>query len=276
VLLLGGSATGDRDGAAAGVPILGQVAGALADAGFLALRYDKRGFGQSGGRAESATMSDYAEDARAVVRWLANRSDVDRNRIAVVGHGDGAWVALLAASRERRIAAVVTIAAASTRGSDLGQEQQQQSLAILNPDQSDRDAKVDLQRRINAAVLSGRGWETIPADIRKQADTPWFQSYLAFDPAKVVADVRQPLLLVHGQLDRQVPVSHVDRLADIARKVSDSKSVSVVTVRGVNHLLVPAETGAIAEYASLQDKTVSRDVTGAVGDWLTKTFAAIR
>ena len=276
VILLGGSDTGDRDGAAAGVPILGQLAGALADAGFLTLRYDKRGFGQSGGRAESATIGDLAEDVRGVVRWLGNRRDVDRNRIAVLGHGEGAWVAILAASRERRIAGAVMLAASSSTGAELVLEQQQQMLEQLNSKQSDRDAKVELQRRINAAVLTGRGWDAIPADIRKQADTPWFQSLLAFDPARVIKNVRQPLLFVHGQLDRQVPVAHIDRIADLARKESDSKSVAAVTVRGVNHLLVQAETGAVTEYATLQDKTVSPDVTTAISEWLTKTFATIR
>ena len=46
------------------------------------LRYDKRGVGQSGGRVEAATMADYAEDARAAVRMLSARKDIDRRRIA--------------------------------------------------------------------------------------------------------------------------------------------------------------------------------------------------
>src|SRR5262245_15048530 len=106
VILLAGSGIDERDGFAFGIPIIAQLAGALADAGFLAVRYDKRGYGQSGGRAESATIQDYAEDVRAVVRWLLQRKDVDPKRIAVIGHSEGAWVALLAAARERRITAV--------------------------------------------------------------------------------------------------------------------------------------------------------------------------
>ena len=66
-----------------GIPIFGQLAGALADAGFIVVRYDKRGIGQSGGRAEAATLGDYAEDVRAAVKMLADRKDVDPKRIAV-------------------------------------------------------------------------------------------------------------------------------------------------------------------------------------------------
>jgi fermentation-respiration switch protein FrsA (DUF1100 family) len=84
------------------------------------------------------------------------------------------------------------------------------------------------------------------------------------------------MLFVHGALDKQVFVEHVERLSDLARKESKSKSVEVVVVRGVNHLLVPAVTGEVNEYGTLPDRNVSKDVTMAVADWLTKTFAAIR
>jgi pimeloyl-ACP methyl ester carboxylesterase len=276
VVLLGGSASNERDGVLAGVPIVGQLAGAAAEAGFLAVRYDKRGYGQSGGRAESATLGDFAEDARTVVRWLADRRDVDRDRIAIVGHSEGAWVAMLTASREGRVAAVVAIATPSTTGSEVVLEQQRAALDALNASQADRDAKIELQQKINAAVVSGRGWEEIPPEIRKQADTPWFQSFLAFEPAEVLEDLDQPILFVHGALDMQVPPSHVDRIAELAREESDSRSVSSMTIAGVNHLLVPAPTGGVGEYASLQDLNVSADVTGAITEWLTRTFAAIR
>jgi pimeloyl-ACP methyl ester carboxylesterase len=276
VILVASPELADRDGAVAGVPILGQLAGALAGAGFLAVRYDPRGYGQSGGRIESATVGDFADDARAVVRWLAERREVDRNRIAVLGYSEGAWVALLAASRDKRIAAVVSIAAPSTTGTELVLERQRSSLEQLNAPAAERDAKVALQNKINAAVLSGRGWEGIPADIRARADTPWFQSLLSFDPARVIEDVRQPLLFMHGQLDHELPVAHVDKIAELARTRSDSKSVSIVSVKGVNHLLVPAVTGEFTEYASLPDRNVSADVNAAINGWLAATFAKIR
>jgi pimeloyl-ACP methyl ester carboxylesterase len=276
VILLAGSGVGDRDGVIQGVPTLAQLAGAMANAGFLAVRYDKRGFGQSGGRSESATIQDYAEDVRAVVRWLQQRKDVDPKRIAVVGHSEGAWVGLLAASRERRIAAVTSIAAPATTGAELVLEQQQRALDQMKVTPEEREKKVALQKQIQSAVMSGKGWELIPQEERRAADTPWFQSLLTFDPARVMKDVRQPLVFVHGDLDKQVPVANADRLADLARKQSDSKSVDVVVVRGVNHLLIPAFTGEVTEYASLTDRNVSKNVSGAITAWLTTTFAAIK
>jgi uncharacterized protein len=276
VILLGGTASNERDGVVGGVPILGQLAGALADAGFVAVRYDKRGHGQSGGRAESATLGDQAEDALAVVRWLSSRRDVDRDRIAVAGHNEGAWAALLAASRERRIAALVTIAAPSVTGADRVLEQQRHVLERMDIPPAERVAKIELQSRINAAVMSGRGWEALPPEVRKQADTPWFQSFLVFDPARVIRDVRQPVLFIHGELDAEVPVSHLDRLGELAQKEGRSRSVSVVAVRGVNHLLTPAVTGEVAEYASLPNRNLSADVTKAIAEWLTKAFQSAR
>jgi pimeloyl-ACP methyl ester carboxylesterase len=275
-ILLAGSGIGDRDGTAFGVPTLAQLAGRLADAGIMAVRFDKRGYGQSGGRAESATLNDYAEDVRAVVRWLAARKDVDPKRIAVVGHSEGAWVGMLAASREGRIAALVTLAGAGSTGADLILEQQQTALDQASLAPADRESRVALQRQIHAAVLTGKGWDGVPPPMRKQADTPWFQSVLTFDPLRTIKGVRQPMLIVHGALDKQVPLPHAERLADLARKESRSKSVELVVVKNVNHLLAPAETGDVAEYATLADRNVSADVSSAVTGWLTRTFAAVK
>ncbi len=272
VVLVGGAGVDDRDGFGLGVPVLGQLAGALADAGFLVVRYDKRGYGQSGGRSESATITDHADDARAVVRWLRNRRDVDSNRVAVIGHAEGAWIALLATSRERRVAAVAALAGPATPGAEFILEQQQRMLDQLTLSTPDRENRVELQERIQTAVLTGKGWEDLPAELRQQADTPWFQSLLRFDPARVVDGIRQPLLIVHGDADQQVRVEHADRLAALARR---SRAVEVVIVRGVDHLLISADTRD-ARDAMPTDRDISDDVTMSIASWLEKTFSAIR
>jgi pimeloyl-ACP methyl ester carboxylesterase len=172
VVLLGGSGPADRDELAFGIPVLGQVADAIADAGFIVLRYDKRGIGQSGGRAESASLADYAEDVRAAVKMLSDRKDVDPKRIAVVGHSEGGAVALIAAAKDKRIAAVGLIAASGVTGADLILAQQQHALDRMKLSPEERQAKIDLQKRIHEAVLTGKGWDQVPPALRGHPRVP--------------------------------------------------------------------------------------------------------
>ena len=274
VVLIGGAGPADRDGTVAGIPVLGQIASGLVDAGYLVVRYDKRGIGQSGGREETATLADYADDARAVVTYLRkSRKDVDPKRIAVLGHSEGAWVALLLAAAERDVAAVVSVAGASGTGGSLVLEQQQHLLDGLKVADDEKKTKADLQRRINDAATGKGPWDGVPGELRAQADTPWFASYLAFEPARIMKDVRQPMLIVQGALDMQVPAHHADTLAELARGRKRQARVDVVKVPGVNHLLVPATTGEVSEYGSLGNSLVSRQATTAVAEWLTKAMA---
>ena len=55
-------------------------------------------------------------------------------------------------------------------------------------------AKSDLQLQVLDAVITGTGWDGVPPAVQHQADTPWFRTWLLFDPAKVMKKVNQPLL----------------------------------------------------------------------------------
>lgn len=273
VVLVGGSGPTDRDGLAFGIPLLGQIADALATAGFIVVRYDKRGIGQSGGRAESATLADYADDVRAAVKMLAGRKDVDPKRIAVVGHSEGGSVALLAAAKDKRIAAVGLINTPGITGGDIVLAQQQRLLNRSKLTAEEKQAKVDAQKRIHEAAITGKGLDQLPADVRRAVDNAEFQSLLTTDPAKILPGVRQPLLIVQGEKDTQVEPQNADRLETLARARKRAAPVDVVKVPGVNHLLVPATTGEADEYASLPDRHVSPAVTEAIVTWLQKTLS---
>lgn len=272
VVLVGGSGPTDRDELAFGIAIFGQLADAIADAGFIVLRYDKRGVGMSGGRDEAATLADYADDARAAVKFLSERKDVDPKRIAMAGHSEGGIVAMLAAARDRRIAALALVATPGVTGAELNLEQVKHALDRTNRSAAEKQATIELQKKIQQAVLTGTGWEPLAA-YRRQADTPWFQSFLAFDPATVMRDIRQPVLVVQGELDTQVAPSNAGRLEALASQRKNRPAAQVVRVRGVNHLLVPATTGEADEYLALEDTRVSADVSRAIVGWLQTTLA---
>src|SRR5436190_3180765 len=272
VVLVGDSGPADRDSVVFGVPVLGQIAGALADAGFIVVRYDNRGIGQGGGRAGSASPARYSEDVRATIKVLADRKDVDPKRIAAIGHSEGGLVALMAAAKDKRIGAVGLIATPGITGADIVLAQQRRLLSRMKLTPEEKQAKVDAQKKIHEAVMTGKGLELLPPDVRRSVDNAEFQSLLMSDPAKLVQDVRQPLLVVQGELDTQVEPENADKLEALARKRKNAPPVEVVKVPGINHLLVPATTGEADEYGTLKDKQVSQVVTQAIVTWLKKTL----
>lgn len=278
LILIGGSGPTDRDETVAGIPIFGQLARDLVDAGFAVVRYDKRGVGQSGGRAESATIADFAEDARAVLNWLEDQKGIDKDRIGVVGHSEGALAAMLLAGRERgKVKAIALIAGPSTDGSTVVLEQQKHVLSKMPIEDAERAEKVALQEKINNAVIKGTGWNDIPEGARRVADTPWFYSFLTFDPKKAMNETRQPVLIVQGELDTQVMPYHADHLAEFARARRTKAAVEVVKVPGVNHLLVPAKTGDVSEYGTLgQDARISPQIPSAIAAFMTKALTTSR
>jgi len=268
VILVAGSGPIERDAIVAGIPLFAQLAGQLAARDFVVLRYDKRGTGQSGGRIERVTLQDYADDVTAAVKWMAKRKDVDEQRIFVAGHSEGAAVAMLAAAAEKKIEGVVLMAGMATPGKDLILEQQQHVLGRSNLPEAERAAKVELQKRILDAAITEQGWEVFPPDVREAVDTPWYRSLLTFDPARVMTRVRQPLLILQGDLDVQLKPYHADRLADLARARKKSGSVEVKHFPSLNHLFVPAKTGEVSEYPTLYPATISPEVAKAVEGWV--------
>jgi pimeloyl-ACP methyl ester carboxylesterase len=275
VVLVSGSTPTDRDEFVAGIPIFAQLANALADAGYLVVRYDERGAGQSGGRQESATLQELAADARAVVTYLSKRRDVDPRRIALVGYGEGGWISLLVGEQENKVAAIGLVAAPALSGFDLVLEQQRMFFerggAANSPPQQ---AAMEQQKRILDAVITGKGWENLTLDVRRRVDTPLYRSFLLFDPAKTLSRVRQPLLVVQPMLDREIPPHHGEQLAQLARSRQRAKSTDFVQLEGLNHLLARAVTGEVAEYGTLAQRTVSPSVTLELISWLNKTIPA--
>ena len=270
VILIGSQGRQDRDETLYGVSIFGQLAGKLAEAGYLVVRYDKRGVGQSGGRPEHAGIEEFSDDAAAIVTWLKKRKDIDNGRIFVITHGDGSALGLTLAGAGNDVRGLALLAAPGLTGRETVLAQQQALLTRLGGSPADREARMVMQQRIIDAAVTGKGWDTLPTEIRRQADTEWFRTWLLFDPAAAMKKVNQPLLIVTGALDRETPVANADRLDQLghARKGAAGIATQKVIVPGVNHLLLPAKTGEPDEYDSLPAQTIAPEVVTAIVTWL--------
>jgi uncharacterized protein len=91
-------------GAPAG--LLARLADALADRGVASLRYDPRGCGESDGAWEEVDLFTRIDDARDAIGAMRSRRELDLRRTAIVGHGEGAAVAMSVAIGDPAIGAV--------------------------------------------------------------------------------------------------------------------------------------------------------------------------
>lgn len=89
----------------------------LAHRGVAVLTYDKRGTGKSSGSWQDSGLEALADGLLKAVMLLKSRSDIDPNRIGVIGFSEGGWVAPLAASKSSDIHFIVSISGgAFTKG----------------------------------------------------------------------------------------------------------------------------------------------------------------
>jgi hypothetical protein len=80
----------------------------LAEWGYVALRFDFRGCGDSEGKRANTICLEQVEDTSAALSFLQTRPEVDPARIAAVGSSFGAAVAVYTGGVDKRVGAVIS------------------------------------------------------------------------------------------------------------------------------------------------------------------------
>ncbi|MEK6325098.1 MAG: alpha/beta fold hydrolase [Acidobacteriota bacterium] len=254
--------------------LFGQIAEALAARGIAVLRVDDRGVGKSTGlqTLTDTTTADFADDVRAQVEYLRLRREIDPNRIALVGHSEGGIIAPMVATTDPRIAAIVLMAGTAKRGDVVLGYQINYQLDMdttLTPDAkaARRADQLDQIRKI----VEGGDTSKVPEIMR----SAWMKFFLTYEPLPAIARVRQPVLILQGEIDRQVTADQALMIEKAAR-AGGNKDVTVRLYPGLNHLFLPAKTGAPSEYTSLSTATIGEDVIKQMSDWLVEKLRVIK
>jgi alpha/beta superfamily hydrolase len=83
------------------------IARELANSGVLALRFNFRGVEGSAGEHDNGQGEQ--KDVAGALTWLLSQPGVDPGRVALVGYSFGAWVGLVQAQEDPRLAAVALV-----------------------------------------------------------------------------------------------------------------------------------------------------------------------
>lgn len=112
-------------------------------------------------------------------------------------------------------------------------------------------------------IVDANEAETLPKD----DTTPWERYFLAYDPAPTLARLTMPILVLNGSMDVQVPAK--ENLAAAREALRNNSNATVIELRGMNHLLQDAKTGAPSEYNEIEE-TMSPAALKIIADWLTR------
>ncbi|RTP97272.1 alpha/beta fold hydrolase [Enterobacter sp. WCHEn045836] len=88
--------------------LLPEIAGAFALSGYTAVTFDYRGFGGSSGERGRLTISQQQADIRAVLHWVSQNPDMDRNRIGLWGTSLGGCHVVCVAANNPLVKCVIS------------------------------------------------------------------------------------------------------------------------------------------------------------------------
>ncbi|GAA3952805.1 alpha/beta hydrolase family protein [Hymenobacter algoricola] len=255
VVLVSDSGPQDRDAEQEEYRMFGQLADYLTRHGIAVLRYDDRGMGKSTGTYSSATTADLVTDAQAAMGYLRAHYRVNKSQVGIIGHGEGANIALLAASQPKAPDFVVSLAGYGMTGRDVLQRQQVEIMRLIgaNPAQVDAALKMDdrlvavvrqtpddaLARAKVGVLLRQSNANIDPAMARARAvqlTSPWYRYFIDFDPQRNMAGIKCPILAMNGTADLQVTANKNLTALHKGLRTSGNRRVTVQKLNGVNHL----------------------------------------
>lgn len=267
-LLVAGSGPIDRNSDAKRLPlgITGQIAEHLAASGFASLRYDKRGVAASDGDYLSAGFSDNVADAAAALEFLKEQPGVDPERVFVIGHSEGALIALALAASETPPAGVVLLSGAARTGEEVLRWQASHLSDLLpGPVRGLNNLlRIDVERSQIKRLekIKASTGDVIRMQGVVKVNGKWFREFMAFDPADALSATAVPILAITGSGDVQVDPADVAAM----EQLTDAPFEGHV-IPGVNHILRTGAASPTAYKKQVADPVDPR-VLDLVDDWL--------
>ncbi len=203
----------------------GLYAQTLAERGFIALAFDPSYTGESGGQPRHVASPDInTEDFSAAVDFLANQSDVDPERIGILGICGWGGMALNAAAMDTRIKATATSTMydmtrvmANGYNDSVDAEQRYQNRVALNAQRSRDFADGSLAPSTNnlpekltgnepqfvqeyfAYYKTPRGFHSRSVNSNGAWTATMPLSFINMPLLNYAAEIRNPVLVVHGE-----------------------------------------------------------------------------
>ena len=278
VIIIGGSGPFDRNGDVD--PKSGEalklsstyrdIAQALSKEGFVTLRYDKRGIGNSTGEG-----GDFPEpslrDLKAAVAFLKDNQSVDPKRIALVGHSLGGLWALMEAAEDPDIAAICLMATAAKPYGEVLVEQIEWFVKAQGGNDTDVAAVVARQRAIYDQLRSGElDPATMPPSERYQYE--FVKAIMDIAGADYAKEIKCPALILNGDKDLFTVIPQESELLKQAFNEGKNQKVDLIIFPNLDHTFRPTPGQPSGELYYQDRGPIPEYVVATIVDWMKDTL----
>lgn len=210
VLMVPGSGQVDRNENHPRMPLnlFFEIAAHLYRNDVASLRYDKRGVGKSEGDYWTTGLFDNVNDAFAAYNFLKNHEKIDSERIFILGHSEGAYIAIRLASTGIDIRGTILLAGGVRSGED---EIKWQAVQVARGTKGLNAFLIKLLR-INIEKMQQKQLDKIKKTTKDytriqliaRLNAKWMREFLSYNPADDMAKIGSPVLAITGEKDIQV------------------------------------------------------------------------
>ena len=270
VILVQGSGPNDRDETIGPNKPFRDLAWGLAKQGIASIRYDKRTkvYGaQSVAPDEEASMeNEYVQDVLSAVQLAKNTPGIDKKRIYIVGHSQGAMLAPRFAQRCKDIKGIVMMSANARPLEDLVLEQMKYifSLDSISKDEEKQLTKIK-QQMANVKKLGTKNFDSKIA-LPLELPASYWKDINGYHQLKVAKSLTCPILILQGVRDYQVT------MVDFSlwwKELAGKKNVTFYSYPKLNHLyMIGSGKSAPSEYN--QAGSIPEYVTKDIANWVNK------
>jgi dienelactone hydrolase len=265
VVLVHGSGPHDADESIGGAKVFKDLAWGLASRGVAVLRYVKRT--RHAPLDGVGVKEEVLDGAKAGVELLLAAPEVDKKRVVVVGHSQGAEQAPRIAVETPGVAGIVLMAAPSRPLQDVALDQFVY-FAKLHPGNAAVEKKVEEARAFKARLddpkLSPDEEVTFPGTGALKG--AYFLSLRGYKPTEVAAKLKIPVLVLQGDRDYQVTAPDLEGWKAVAGKKAN---LSIKQYPPLNHLFI-AGTGTPTPEEYQVPGHVDEQVIRDVAEWIGK------
>jgi len=228
------------------------IARALLQAGIGVIRFDERSTGASTGDHRAARSADLREDAHLIFAEASKVAGVDKRRMYIFGHSEGAIFAMQLAAEEPLVAGIAVAGTPFKSGREMTWDQVQVETARPEgmTDQQFASYLEAAYQKEAAFVLS----------------RPSLADLFDYNGSVVASKVQCPSLILEGMEDWQVRPPQGRQVAKAMREAGN-RQVTYVAMKNVGHLLTFNPKG-LRDYDHLRSYAVDHRVTSTLIKWV--------